>query len=116
VLEDWDLWIRLSRRFAFVHVPRVTCRFTVRTDGSSVTTLRLRAFADTEQLLRRRYRREIASTPRALHALYQSLLPGVRALLAGGQVAPAAAELAAFAETYPEHAEARRDLALLLGR
>ena len=37
VLEDWDSAIRLSRRFAFVHVPRVTCRFTVRTDGSSVT-------------------------------------------------------------------------------
>ena len=116
VLEDWDLWIRLSRHFAFAHVARVTCRFTVRTDGSSVTTERLRTFANTEKLVRRRYRREIAGAPRALQALYQSLLPGVRALLAGGQVAPAAAEIAAFVETYPEHAEARRDLALLLGR
>jgi len=116
VLEDWDLWIRLSRRYAFVRVPRVTCRFTVRTDGSSVTTARLRAFADTEQLLRRRYQREIARAPRALQALYQSLLPGIRATLAGGQAARAADELAAFIASYPECAEARRDLAALLGR
>jgi hypothetical protein len=116
VLEDWDLWIRLSRRYAFVRVPRVTCRFTVRTDGSSVTTQRLRTFADTEQLLRRRYQREISRAPRALQALYQSLLPGIRATLAGGQAARAADELAAFVASYPECAEARRDLAALLGR
>jgi hypothetical protein len=115
VLEDWDLWIRLSRRYAFVHVPRVTCRFTVRTDGSSVTTERLRTFADTEQLLRRRYQREIARAPRALQALYQSLLPVVRASLAGGQAARAVADLAAFVESYPECVEARRDLAALRG-
>ena len=101
VLEDWDLWIRLSRRYAFVRVPRVTCRFTVRTDGSSVTTQRLRTFAETEQLLRRRYQREIARAPRALQALYQSLLPGLRATLAGGQAARAAGELAAFVASYP---------------
>ena len=116
VLEDWDLWIRLSRRYSFVRVPRVTCRFTVRTDGSSVTTQRLRTFAETEQLLRRRYQREIARAPRALQALYQSLLPGLRATLAGGQAERAAGELAAFVASYPECAEARRDLAALRGR
>jgi hypothetical protein len=116
VLEDWDLWIRLSRRYSFVRVPRVTCRFTVRTDGSSVTTQRLRTFAETEQLLRRRYQREIARAPRALQALYQSLLPGIRATLAGGQAERAAGELAAFVASYPECGEARRDLAALLGR
>ncbi len=116
VLEDWDLWIRLSRRYAFVRVSRVTCRFTVRTDGSSVTTERLRTFAETEQQLRRRYQREIARAPRALQALYQSLLSGIRATLAGGQAERAAGDLAAFVASYPECAEARRDLAALLGR
>ncbi len=111
VLEDWDLWIRLSRRYAFAHVPRVTCRFTVRTDGSSVTTQRLRTFADTEQLLRHRYQREIARAPRALQALYQSLIPGLRTLVAGGQAARAADELAAFVDSFPECIEAGRDLA-----
>jgi len=113
VLEDWDLWIRLSRRYAFVHVPRVTCRFTVRTDGSSVTTLRQRTFADTEQLLRRRYQREIARAPRALQALYQSLIPGLRTLIVGGQAAHAAEQLAVFVESYPECLEACRDLAAI---
>ena len=110
VLEDWDLWIRLSRRFRFVHVPRVTCTFTVRTDGSSVTTQRLQTFAETEQRIRARYQREIAAAPRALHALYQSLVPGQRALVAAGQAPRAAAQLAAFVARYPECREARRDL------
>ncbi|MBI3393343.1 MAG: glycosyltransferase, partial [Nitrospirae bacterium] len=30
ILEDWDLLIRLSVRGGFLHVPRVTCRFTAR--------------------------------------------------------------------------------------
>ena len=115
VLEDWDLWIRLSRRYRFVRIPRVTCTFTVRTDGSSVTTERVRQFADTEQLLRRRYRDQIAAAPRALQALYHSDSPRRRALLAAGQSATVAAELAAFLAVYPECAEARHDLAALAG-
>ncbi len=115
VLEDWDLWIRLSRRYPFIHIPRVTSRFTVRTNGSSVTTERIRAFEQTEQLLRRRYQREIARAPRALQALYQSQIPVYQALVAAGQAARAAAELAAFVESYPECLEARRDLAAFPG-
>jgi GT2 family glycosyltransferase len=76
VLEDWDLWIRLSRRFRFRHVPRVTCEFTVRADGSSVTSERLRLFASAERALRQRYLSEIAKAPRALQALCQSLIGG----------------------------------------
>src|SRR5581483_8477503 len=73
VLEDWDVWIRLSRRYRFVHVPRVTCEFTVRRDGSSVTSERLGLFAATEQVIRRRYGREIEASPRAREALRRSL-------------------------------------------
>jgi GT2 family glycosyltransferase len=116
VLEDWDLFIRLSRRFRFQHVPRVTCEFTVRTDGSSVTGERIRLFAQTEQRIRRKHRAEIARSPRALNALYQSLLPEHRRLLAAGDVARAVAELSAFVEGYPECAEARRDLAAATAR
>jgi GT2 family glycosyltransferase len=115
VLEDWDAWIRLSRRYRFVHVPRVTCTFTVRTGGSSVTTDCLHLFEPTERVLRRRYRREIARAPRALHALYQSLVPAHRALVVAGRATQAAAELAAFVASYPESAEARRDLTALTG-
>ena len=115
VLEDWDLWIRLSRRYPFVHIPRVTSRFTVRTNGSSVTTERIRAFEQTEQRLRRRYQREIARAPRALQALYQSLSLACQVLVDAGQTARAVTELAAFVESYPECLEARRALAALHG-
>ena len=37
-LEDWDLWLRLSRKFEFMHLPHVTCEFTWREDGSSMTS------------------------------------------------------------------------------
>jgi glycosyltransferase involved in cell wall biosynthesis len=114
VLEDWEIWIRLSRRFRFIHVPRVTCTFTVRTDGSNLTTERIRSFETTEQVIRRRYRRQIASAPRAMHALYQSLVPVHRALVGRGQAAQAAAELSAFLETFPDCREARADLAAIV--
>ena len=42
------------------------------TDGSSVTTERVRLFEQTEQLLRQRYRDEILRAPRALQALRRS--------------------------------------------
>ncbi|HET6149957.1 MAG TPA: glycosyltransferase [Polyangia bacterium] len=113
VLEDWDLWIRLSRRFPFLRVPRVTCVFTARTDGSSVTTERGRQFAETERMLRHRYRDQIAGSPRALQALYQSEAPRRDALLAAGRSATVALELAVFLAIYPECVEARRDLAAL---
>jgi hypothetical protein len=37
-LEDWDLWIRMSRKFPFHHLPVVTCEFSWRTDGSTMTS------------------------------------------------------------------------------
>lgn len=38
--EDWDLWLRLSATCAFVHLAEVTCEFTWREDGSSMTSSR----------------------------------------------------------------------------
>jgi len=36
--EDWDLWIRMSRHFTFTHIPKLTCEFTYRCDGSAMTS------------------------------------------------------------------------------
>ncbi len=36
--EDWDLWIRLSGKYRFAHVPKVTCEYSNRSDGSGMTT------------------------------------------------------------------------------
>lgn len=33
--EDWDLWIRMSRKFKFAHIKKVTCEFAWRQDGTT---------------------------------------------------------------------------------
>lgn len=38
--EDWDLLIRLSRKFEIHHIKNITCEFTWRIDGSSMLTER----------------------------------------------------------------------------
>ncbi len=37
-LEDWDLWIRMSRFYRFNHISKITCEFRWRDDGSTMTT------------------------------------------------------------------------------
>jgi len=36
--EDWDLWIRMSRKFEFAHIKKVTCEFSWRQDGTTKTS------------------------------------------------------------------------------
>jgi GT2 family glycosyltransferase/Flp pilus assembly protein TadD len=36
-LEDWDMWIRMSRKFKFAHIQKVTCEFRWREDGTTMT-------------------------------------------------------------------------------
>lgn len=43
--EDWDLLLRMSSRYAFRHVSRVTCMFRVRINGSSLTDRFIRSDA-----------------------------------------------------------------------
>ncbi len=35
--EDWDLWMRMSRKFKFWHFNKITCEFSWRTDSSTMT-------------------------------------------------------------------------------
>ena len=44
-LEDWDLWIRMSRHYKFAHLKEITCEFRWRNDGTSMMTGPLDAFA-----------------------------------------------------------------------
>jgi len=70
--EDWDLLIRLSRHFDFVHLQSVTCEFRLRHDGSSTTSANEKDFFRTAKLICDRYRiyagrnREIMRRQRAL--------------------------------------------------
>jgi hypothetical protein len=49
--EDWDLWIRLSRKYRFAHVRKTTCEFSWRTDGSSMTSQKQQDFLRTIEII-----------------------------------------------------------------
>ena len=59
--EDWDLWIRMSRHYKFAHIPKVTCEFTYRSDGSGMTSGSLPKFLTTLQKIYHKYASEKAS-------------------------------------------------------
>lgn len=54
-LEDWDLWIRLSRRFAFCHIKKVTCEYSHRLDESSMTGSSAPLFLQSYRAVCRKY-------------------------------------------------------------
>jgi glycosyltransferase involved in cell wall biosynthesis len=45
--EDWELWIRMSRRFLFLHLPIVTSEYRWRTDGSTMSSNRKKRYLPT---------------------------------------------------------------------
>ena len=55
VLEDWDLWIRLSRKYHFFHIQKATCGISWREDGSSTTTSRRADFYKHNLIIRNKY-------------------------------------------------------------
>ncbi|TKB91600.1 MAG: glycosyltransferase [Nitrospira sp.] len=61
--EDWDLWIRISRRYPFKHLKRVTAEFTWRTDGSSMTSSRRPDFLRTAAIIYDKYRSDSEAIP-----------------------------------------------------
>src|SRR5262249_27055485 len=54
-LEDWELCIRLSRRWPFVAIPRLTCNFTWREPVGEAADRRLRAFVRSTEIIYPRY-------------------------------------------------------------
>jgi hypothetical protein len=48
VLEDWDFWVRVSRRWDFLHVPIVTAEVRVRADGGNMSAERQALFPTTQ--------------------------------------------------------------------
>ncbi|MGE5409523.1 MAG: glycosyltransferase, partial [Clostridiales bacterium] len=38
VFEDWDMWIKLSRKYEFSHIKKITCEFSWTNDGSTMTS------------------------------------------------------------------------------
>ncbi|MBI3129757.1 MAG: glycosyltransferase [Acidobacteria bacterium] len=49
VLEDWEYWIRLSRRWDFLHIPKATAEVRWRSSGANITFERRDLFPECRQ-------------------------------------------------------------------
>jgi len=58
VLEDWEFWIRLSRKYSFIHIPKVTAEYRVRDDSSNATTAEGHLFPRCRQRIWDRHRKQ----------------------------------------------------------
>lgn len=63
VLEDWDLWIRMSRKHKFAHVKQVTCEFSWREDGSTMSSAKHLDFVHTSEKIYKKYAEHVAGKP-----------------------------------------------------
>jgi glycosyltransferase involved in cell wall biosynthesis len=66
--EDWDLWIRMSRRYEFFHLKKVTCEYTRRRDSTSLTGQKKEDFLKTLEMVHLRYRLYLQDKPLLINA------------------------------------------------
>lgn len=62
VLEDWDLWIRMSDKYDFYHIKKTTCEFNWRVDGTSTTSCKQDEFARIRELIYKKYHKQFLET------------------------------------------------------
>lgn len=79
-LEDWELAIRLSRRWPFVAIPTLTCNFTWREPRGEAARHRLLDFVRSTEIIYRRYAAEAAMHPEVaqVHAEFFRKMRAVR--------------------------------------
>jgi tetratricopeptide (TPR) repeat protein len=113
VLEDWDLWVRLARRWDFRCVPRVTCTFTWRGNTSSVTGERLKLFGYVGARVHRKHRDAVLLSPRALRTVGRMWLRSFSQQAELGALDEAIAGLERFSADAPLWADAQANLGVL---
>lgn len=64
--EDWDLWIRMSRKFEFRHIKKCTCEFRWRTDGSTMTSSKEEEYLETTRYIYNKYKQFSQDKPNVL--------------------------------------------------
>ena len=116
--EDWDLWMRMSRRFRFAHIPVVTCSFSWRQDGSTMTSGGPQKMHESRVIVSQRgkeYQRTGMIHPDTMERSgYASIdYPAIRELLHSQRKGQAFAELQEYLAKFPNHAEAHGDLGSL---
>jgi glycosyltransferase involved in cell wall biosynthesis len=66
--EDWELWIRMSRKVKFGHVRKVTCEYSQRTGNNSITNYNRADFLETMKTIFERYGDYVCGKPHILKA------------------------------------------------
>lgn len=79
VLEDWDLWIRLSRKYPFRHVRKITCEFAWKMAGGTLTSSKRAMFWQTVEVIYAKHRAHAKEKPRVQKA-QRNYLRGVKFL------------------------------------
>src|SRR5205807_9501739 len=65
--EDWDLWIRMSRENDFAHIKKLTCEYTMRADGTNMTSAIRGDFRHSIEVIHDRYSK-LTSNPQIIEA------------------------------------------------
>ncbi len=71
--EDWDLWIRVSRKHPFLHLKKITCEFSWREDGTTMTSGRKEDYLGTRERIYEKYGKEVAHKPDVRQAQQRNL-------------------------------------------
>lgn len=125
--EDWDLWIRMSREFNFGHIKEVTCQFSWRDDGTTMTSGTQAEFLRTTAVIFTKYHGYAKDKPHILEAQerclqwraglarkeIQTRLQRAEQLFEYGKTAEAIDEITAVLKNYPGHPEAHNDLGVI---
>ena len=125
-LEDWDLWMRMSRIFQFAHIPLVTCSVSWRQDGSTMTSGRQQEMREAHLILSERgksYQRAgkiYPETPKTTPLVNTSPAADTHAgililFVSAGKRADAIISLEKLVGSFPDYAPAHNDLGVLYG-
>lgn len=76
-LEDWELWVRLSQRYDFVHLKAVTCEFRTCVDQRRLATLNRQAFYTNAERIFEKHRILTSHRP-DIQRLQQGYLAGLK--------------------------------------
>ncbi len=126
-LEDWDLWMRMSRIFQFAHIPLVTCSVSWRQDGSTMTSGQQQKMKEAYAIVAERGKEyhdagkicTEAQESRSAHESHPAVEPHesiIKLFVTEGKRAEAAFALERLVESFPDYAPAYNDLGVLYGK
>lgn len=76
-LEDWELWVRMSQQYDFLHVDAVTCEFRTCVDAQKLASLNRRAFYTNAERIFAKHAALTAARP-DIQRLQQGYLTGLK--------------------------------------